>query len=75
MFRTLKTTTIAAPVPQLPNLDREFIVTTDASEVSVDAILQQDLGKGLQPTRCDINKLNPTKPRNSSYGWGTLGII
>ena len=39
-FRQLKTAMVAAPVLQLPDFDREFIVTTDASEVSVGTILQ-----------------------------------
>ena len=40
---------VTAPVLQLPDFEREFTVTTDASEVSVGAILQQDFGSGLQP--------------------------
>ena len=38
-FRMLKTAMITAPVLQLPGFDQEFTVTTDASEVSVGAIL------------------------------------
>ena len=48
-FRRLKTAMITAPVLQLPDFDYEFTVTTDASEVSVGAILQQNFGRGLQP--------------------------
>ena len=39
-FRQLKTTMVTAPVLQLPDFDREFTVTTNASEVSVVAICQ-----------------------------------
>ena len=48
-FNGLKTTMVIAPVLQLPDFEREFTMTTDASEVSVGAILQQDFGSGLQP--------------------------
>ena len=38
-FRHLKTAMVTAPILQLPNIDREFTMTTGASEVSVGAIL------------------------------------
>ena len=38
-FERLKTALVSAPVLQLPDFDREFTVTTDASEVSVGGIL------------------------------------
>ena len=37
-FTNLKLAMVTAPVLQLPDFDREFTVTTDASEVSVGAI-------------------------------------
>ena len=43
----LKTT--LAPVLKLPDFDRQFVVTTDASDAAVGAILEQDFGNGLQP--------------------------
>ena len=39
-FNRLKTAMVTAPVLQLPDFEREFVVTTDASEVSVGGILQ-----------------------------------
>ena len=60
-FRRLKTAMLTAPVLQLPDFDREFTVTIDASEVSVGAILQQNFGKGLQPICYDSRKLNPAE--------------
>ena len=74
-FRQLKTAMVTAPVLQLPNFDLEFTVTTDASEVSVGAILQQDFGQGLQPICYDSRKLNPAECRYSAYEWELLGII
>ena len=46
-FNGLKKAMVTAPVLQLPDFEKEFTVTTDASEVSVGAILQQDFGSGL----------------------------
>ena len=74
-FRRLKTAMLTAPVLQLPDFDPEFVVTTDASEVSVGAILQQNFGKGLQPICYDSRKLNPTECRYSAYERELLGIV
>ena len=74
-FRRLKIAMITAPVLQLPDFDREFTVTTDASEVSVGAILQQNFGKGLQPICYDSRKLNPAECRYSAYERELLGIV
>ena len=39
-FTNLKLAMVTAPALQLPDFNREFTVTTDASEVSIGAILQ-----------------------------------
>ena len=74
-FERLKTALVSAPVLQLPDFDREFTVTTDASEVSVGGILQQNFGQGLQPVAYESRKLNPTKCRYSAYEHKMLGIV
>ena len=66
---------ITAPILQLFDFDREFTVTTDASEVSVRAILQQNFCKGLQPICYDGRKLNPAGCRYSVYERELLGIV
>ena len=73
-FNRLKAAMVTAPVLQLPDFDREFVVTTDASEVSVGAILQQDQGNGLQPVSYESRKLNPAETRYSAYERELLGI-
>ena len=73
-FNRLKTAMVTAPVLQLPDFNREFTVTTDASEVSVGAILQQDFGSGLQPVCYESRKLIPAETRYSAYERELLGI-
>ena len=73
-FNRLKTAMVTAPVLQLPDFEREFTVTTDASEVSVGGILQQDFGNGLQPICYESRKLNPAETRYSAYERELLGI-
>ena len=74
-FNGLKRAMVTAPVLQLPDFEREFTVTTDASEVSVGAILQQDFGSGLQPICYESRKLNPAETRYGAYERELLGII
>ena len=37
-----------APILKLLDFDRQFVVTTDASDAAVGAIIEQDFGNGLQ---------------------------
>ena len=74
-FTNLKMAMVTAPLLQLPDFDREFTVTTDASEVSVGAILQQNFGKGLQPICYDNRKLNPAECQYNAYERELLGIM
>ena len=50
-----------APVLKLPDFERQFVVTTDASDVVVGAILEQDFGNGLQPVAFASQKLNDAR--------------
>ena len=73
-FNRLKIAMVTVSVLQLPDFEREFVVTTDASEVSVGGILQQDFGNGLQPICYESRKLNPAETRYSAYEREFLGI-
>ena len=64
-----------APVLKMPNFERPFVVTTDASLVSVGAILEQDSGQGLQPVAFESRKLNPSETRYSAYERELLRIV
>ena len=50
-----------APILRLPDFEQQFIVTTDASDVAVGAILEQNFGSGLQPIAFASCNLNATE--------------
>ena len=66
-FNELKKSLVVAPVLRIPQFELPFVVTTDASLVSVGAILEQDFGQGLQPVAYESRKLNPAETRYSAY--------
>ena len=74
-FNRLKLALTTAPVLRLPDFDRQFVVTTDASDAAVGAILEQDFGKGLQPVAFASRKLNGAEMRYSAYERELLGIV
>ena len=74
-FCELKRSLVVAPVLHMPDFELPFIVTTDASLVSVGAILEQDFGQGLQLIAFESRKLNPTETRYSAYERELLGIV
>ena len=51
------------------------MVTTDASDAAVGAILEQDFSKGLQPVAFASRKLNGAEIRYSAYKRELLGIV
>ena len=63
----LKVAMATAPVLRLPDFEKKFVVTTDASDVAVGAILEQDFGSGLQPVAFVSRKLSVTEIRYSAY--------
>ena len=64
-----------APVPHLPDFEKQFVVTIDASDVAVGAILEQDSGSGLQPVAFARGKLNSTEIRYSAYEQEFVRIV
>ena len=59
----------------MPNFELSFVVTTDASLVSIGAILEQDFGQGLQPVAYESRKLNPAEMQYLAYERELLGIV
>ena len=74
-FLALKIALATAPVLRLPDFDHQFVVTTDASDVAIGAILQQDVGMGLQPIAFASRKLQQAEVRYSAYERELLGIV
>ena len=74
-FNRLKLALTIAPVLKLPDFDWQFVVTTDASDAAVGAILEQDFGNGLQPVAFANRKLNDAEMRYSAYERELLGIV
>ena len=66
-FKALKRSLVTAPVLHMPDFELPFVLTTDASAVSVGGILEQDFGAGLQPVAYESKKLSPAEIRYSAY--------
>ena len=64
-----------APVLRLHSFERQFVVTTDVSDVAIREILEQEFGFGLQPITVSSRKLNATEIRYSAYERELLGIF
>ena len=47
-FQLAEVSLTTAPVLKLPDFERQFVVTTDASDAAVGAILEQDFGNVFQ---------------------------
>jgi hypothetical protein len=74
-FVQIKVALVSAPVLRIPDFGKEFVLTTDASLVSVGAILQQNFGEGVQPVAYASRKFNPTECRYSAYERELLAIV
>ena len=74
-FMALKVAMATTPVLRLLDFEKQFVVTTDASDVAIGAILEQDFGSSLQPVAFASRKLNSTKTRYSAYERELLGIV
>ena len=74
-FTSLKVAIATAPVLRLPDFERQFVIPTDASDVAIGAILEEDFGSGLQPIAFSSRKLNPTEIRYSAYERELLGTV
>ena len=71
----LKAALASSPVLRLPDFRRQFVISTDASDVALGAILEQVFGHGLQPVAFASRKLNNAESRYSAYKQEILGII
>ncbi|GBG67113.1 hypothetical protein CBR_g81537 [Chara braunii] len=66
-FTRLKKALTRAPVLKLPDPTLPFILTTDASQYGIGAVLQQDDGNGLRPVEFMSKKIKTQKLQDSTY--------
>src|SRR3954466_10200239 len=64
-----------APVLCIPNEELPFMVTTDASDFAVGAVLSQDQGQGLQPVAFTSLKMNTHEWNYVVHEKETLAIM
>ena len=74
-FIRLKMALATVPILLLPDFELPFVITTDASEAAVGAILEQNQERGLQPVAFASKKLNSTEMRYSAYERELLRIV
>ncbi|GBG80375.1 hypothetical protein CBR_g30743 [Chara braunii] len=66
-FTRLKKALTRAPVLKLPDPTLPFILTTDASQYGIGAVLQHDDGNGLRPVEFMSKKIKTQKLKDSTY--------
>ncbi|GBG91783.1 hypothetical protein CBR_g53672 [Chara braunii] len=66
-FARLKQALTRAPVLKLPDPTLPFVLTTDASQYGIGAVLQQDDGNGLRPVEFMSKKIKTQKLQDSTY--------
>ena len=74
-FEQLKAAMVAQPVLILPDPQRPYVVTTDASGYAVGATLSQDHGHGLQPIAYLSKKMLPAERNYPVHEQELLAII
>ena len=74
-FETLKAALSSAPVLRSPDHDKPFVIHSDASELAVGAVLQQDFGDGLQPIAYHSRTYTPAEQNYPTREKEMLAII
>src|SRR4051812_23925424 len=75
-FRQLKEQMSVAPVLAIPDPKKEFIVTTDASDFAIGAVLSQGNDRGqLQPIAFESRKLSPAEQNYAVHEKELLPIV
>ena len=74
-FDTLKEKLTTAPVLLLPDPNKPFTITTDASDFAIGAVLTQDQGKGEQPVAYESRKLSPAEQNYAVHEKELLAIV
>ena len=74
-FVHLKEQLVNAPILKLPNDNAEFILTTDASDFAVGAVLSQLGEEGLQPVAFESRKMIPAERNYAAHEKELLAIL
>ena len=74
-FTELKKVLSEAPILKLPDLDREFVVRTDASNAAIGGVLMQEYDGVMHPVAYASRKLNEAEKRYSVEERECLGMI
>ena len=59
----------------IPNPEREFIVTTDASDFAIGTVLGQEQGQGMQPIAFESRKMSPAEQNYAAHEKELLAIV
>ena len=65
----------SAPILLLPDPNKPFTITTDASDFAIGAVLTQDKGKGEQPVAYESRKLSPAEQNYAVHEKELLAIV
>ena len=74
-FEQLKTALLNAPVLQLADPERQFIVTTDASDFAIGAVLSQVWDDGEHPVAYESRKMNAAEGNYATHEKELLAVI
>ena len=74
-FESLKTALCEAPVLQVPDFEKEFVLVTDASDIAVSAVLKQRVNGQLAPVAFYSKLLGAAERRYSTYEKECLAIV
>ena len=74
-FKTLKEKLTTAPVLLIPDSSQPFVVTTDASDVAIGAVLTQNQGQGEQPVAYESRKLTAAELNYPVHEKELLAIV
>jgi transposase InsO family protein len=74
-FDRLKQALCEAPVLQVPDFGKEFVLVTDASDLAISAVLQQQISGGLAPISYYSRVLTEAEKKYSTYKKECLAVI
>jgi len=74
-FDVLKKALCEAPVLQVPDFEKEFVLVTDASDIAVSAVLNQRVNGELAPVTYHSRLLTSAERRYSTYEKECLAVV